>query len=130
MEKNDISSRADLFLLVSTFYHKVKAHEVLGPFFNTTITDWDAHIETLVTFWESSLFLKTRYTGNPVATHIFVDKKAKTPITAAHFGLWLNLWVETVDALFIGDIAENAKHRARKMATYINLKLFEARRTH
>lgn len=127
MIKKDIKTREDVFLLVSSFYKKVRNDSVLGPFFNTTIKDWDAHFELLTTFWESSLFLKTKYLGNPMKAHIKVDKAHNNTITELHFGLWLNLWFETIDELFEGDYAENAKRRARKMGTFLYLKIFEAR---
>lgn len=127
MTKQDIKSREDIFCLVDTFYKKVRANDVLGPFFNETIKDWETHLEHLTTFWESSLFLKTRYTGDPLKAHVIVDKKFNHSISEMHFGIWLNLWFETINELFEGDYAENAKRRARKMATFIHLKIFEAR---
>lgn len=127
MEKSDISSRADVKLLVYEFYKKVRKDEFLGPFFNNVIHDWDEHIENLTDFWESSLFLKTRYYGNPLETHVKVDAENKHSITEHHFGVWLNLWHQTIEELFKGDYAENAKRRARKMGTFLYLKIFEAR---
>jgi len=127
MRKKDISTREDVYLLVSSFYEKVRKNEILGPFFNTTIKDWEAHFQHLTTFWESSLFLETKYLGNPMEVHTKVDRENKNSITELHFGIWLNLWFETIDALFKGDYAENAKHRARKMGTFLYLKIFEAR---
>jgi len=127
MEKKDIQNREDVFLLVSEFYKKVRTDSVLGPFFNTVISDWDEHIQRLTTFWESSLFLKTRYTGNPLQAHIKVDKDNNNSITELHFGLWLNLWYQTIDELFVGDYAENAKRRARKMGTFLYLNIFQSR---
>jgi len=127
MQKKDIKSKEDVFLLVSTFYKKVRKDDVLGPFFNDVIKDWDEHLERLTIFWESSLFLKTRYTGNPLEVHVKVDKEKNHAITELHFGLWLNLWFQTIDELFEGDYAENAKRRARKMSTFLYLKIFEAR---
>jgi hemoglobin len=129
MKKMDIKTREDVFLLVSTFYEKVRKDEILGLFFNETIKDWDAHLELLTTFWESSLFLKTKYYGNPLEAHIKVDTVHNNSITEKHFGLWLNLWLQTIDELFEGDFAENAKRRARKMSTFLFLKIFEARNT-
>ena len=125
--KNDIKTREDIYLLVSSFYTKVRKDEVLGPFFNETIKDWDAHLEHLTTFWESSLFLKTKYAGNPLEVHAKVDAEYNNSITELHFGLWLNLWYQTIEDLFEGDYAENAKRRARKMGTFLYLKIFEAR---
>jgi len=127
MVKKDIKTREDVYFLVSSFYKKVRADEVLGPFFNETINDWGAHLERLTTFWESNLFLKTRYLGNPLKTHVKVDQEHNHTITELHFGLWLNLWFQTIDELFEGDYAENAKRRARKMGTFLYLKIFEAR---
>lgn len=129
--KNDIATRNDVYLLVSSFYKKVRKDDVLGPFFNDAINDWSEHLNTLTTFWESSLFmtrkLEKRYSGNPLKAHIKVDKENSHSISELHFGLWLNLWFETIDELFKGDYAENAKRRARKMSTFLYLKIFEAR---
>lgn len=127
MVKNDIKCRADVFNLVSTFYRKVRNDDLLSPFFNETIKDWDLHLEHLTTFWESSLFLKTRYVGNPVEAHIKVDAMHNNSISEVHFGIWLNLWIETIDELFEGDYAENVKRRARKMSTFLFLKIYQAR---
>lgn len=126
MEKKDISTREDVYLLVSSFYDKVRKDEVLGPFFEM-IEDWDEHLEKLTDFWQSNLFLKTRYYGNPLEAHIKADNANDNSISELHFGLWLNLWFETIDGLFEGDIAQNAKQRARKMATFMNMSIFQAR---
>ncbi len=125
--KKDLQTRDDVYLLVSEFYKKVRVNEVLGPFFNTTIKDWESHLQHLTTFWESSLFLKTRYTGNPLEVHAKVDVAHNNSITELHFGIWLNLWFQTIDEYFVGDYAENAKRRARKMGTFLYMHLFQAR---
>lgn len=127
----DIETREDIFKLVTTFYVKVRAHDILGPIFNKIITDWDHHLDHLTTFWESSLFvgrkLEKRYIGNPLTAHIKVDEAFDNTITELHFGYWLNLWVGTIDELFEGEVAENAKRRARKMGTFMYLNIFQAR---
>ena len=123
----EIENREDIFQLVSTFYAKVQKDPLLGPIFNTAIQDWNAHLEHLTNFWESNLFFKKTYTGNPLEKHVEVDKKNNNEINEMHFGVWLNLWFETVDAMFIGERAQLAKNRARNMGTFIHLKIFEAR---
>jgi len=125
--KKDIKTREDVFLLVSTFYEKVKKDEIIGYFFNNAIKNWDEHLDRLTTFWESNLFLKGKYLGDPLTAHVKVDKENNNSITELHFGIWLNLWYQTIDELFEGDYAENAKRRARKMSTFLYLKTFEAR---
>jgi hemoglobin len=129
--KQDIQNRDDVSLLVSHFYKKVRKDTVLGPFFNETITNWNQHLDHLTTFWETSLFmskkLEHKYLGNPLEVHVEVDKKFRHSITELHFGIWLNLWYQTLDELFEGEVVENAKRRARKMGTFMYLKIFEAR---
>lgn len=131
MAKTDIQTRDDVFMLVSTFYGKVRKDAVLGPIFNKTIKNWDEHLELLTTFWESSLFitrkLEKRYRGNPLEAHIQVDAENGHGITEKHFGLWLNLWLQTIDELFEGEVAENAKRRARKMASFLYMNIYQAR---
>jgi hemoglobin len=131
MKKKDIESRENVHLLVSTFYSKIRKDAFLGPFFNRVIKDWDAHIETLTTFWETSLFttkkLKKKYYGNPLTVHIKVDQENNQSITQEHFGNWLNLWYETIDELFEGEYALKAKQKARKMSTFLYLNIFQSR---
>lgn len=125
--KKDIKTRGDIFLLVSAFYEKVRKDEQIGYFFNNAIKNWDEHLEKLTNFWESSLFLRGKYLGDPLVAHARVDKENNNTISELHFGIWLNLWYQTIDELFEGDYAENAKRRARKMSTFLYLKIFEAR---
>lgn len=39
--------------LVHSFYARVRADAVLGPVFASRISNWDAHLERMVTFWSS-----------------------------------------------------------------------------
>lgn len=134
MEKKDINTREDVYLLVSSFYTKVRKDNLLEPIFNTAIKDWDEHLDRLTTFWETSLFmtrkLEQKYIGNPMEAHVKVDKDNNHSITELHFGVWLNLWYQTIDELFVGEYADIAKRRARKMGTFLHLKIFEERQKH
>jgi hemoglobin len=125
--KYDIENREDVHLLVTTFYAKVRKDELLAPIFNPMIQDWEEHFEKLTDFWEGNLFFRKKYLGNPLEKHVEVDKFHHGKIEAMHFGVWLNLWYETVDNLFKGEVAQRAKNRARNMSTFIHLKIFDAR---
>jgi hemoglobin len=131
MKKKDILNRGDVFLLVTTFYEKVRKDTIISHFFNDTIKNWEEHLELLTTFWETNLFmtrkLEKRYAGNPLEAHEKVDAAFNNSITELHFGLWLNLWYQTIDELFEGDVADNAKRRARKMGTFMYLNIFQSR---
>jgi hemoglobin len=122
-----IKDRADVSLLVRTFYGKIRKDDVLGLIFNNNITDWESHLELLTNFWETQLFLTRTYHGNPITAHQEVDEKMNYAITSEHFGLWLNLWFETIDELFTGETSWIAKNRAQKMSTMLFMKLFENR---
>jgi hemoglobin len=126
-QKTDIQNRTHIRLLVETFYSKIRKHETLGPMFNTIITDWESHFVLLTDFWETQLFLKRKYRGNPVTAHQEVDEKVNNSITSEHFGLWLNLWFATIDELFEGETAWIAKNRAQKMSTMLFMKIYEHR---
>lgn len=125
--KSDIKTRDDVFLLVSTFYEKVRKNDTIGYFFNNAIKNWDEHLDKLTTFWESNLFLKGKYLGDPLLAHAKVDRENNNAITELHFGIRLNLRYQTIDELFEGEYANMAENRARKMSTFLYLKIFEAR---
>ncbi len=127
MEKSVLENRDDIQLLVETFYVKIRKDKILGPIFNTVITDWESHLILLTDFWENQLFLKRKYYGNPVTAHQEVDRKIGHTITSEHFGLWLNLWFATIDELFEGDTAWIAKNRAQKMSTMLFMQIYQHR---
>ncbi len=124
---NDLKNREDVYLLVSSFYEKVRKNKDIGHFFNDTITDWEEHLEKLTDFWESNLFFKAKYKGNPVHTHNRVDKQFHHGIQMEHFGVWINLWMENLDEHFAGELADRAKNNARKMASHLYLNIVEVR---
>ena len=126
-QKQDIQNRKDVSQLVQTFYAKIRKDDVLGPIFNFIIKDWKGHFELLTDFWETQLFLKRKYHGNPVTAHQEVDDKMDHAITPEHFGLWLNLWFATIDELFEGETAWIAKNRAQKMSTMLFMQIYQHR---
>ena len=122
----DLDTRAEIEILVRTFYGKIREHEVLAPFF-ARITDWEAHFTLLTDFWESNLLFRRTYRGNPARAHIQVDNESGNAIEPKHFGLWLNVWLATVDELYEGPKAEMAKERARRMSTFLHMHIGMAR---
>lgn len=125
----DLETRQDVSALVRSFYQKIRQHEELGPIFESQIHDWEPHLEKLTDFWEGNLFFfrKTNYHGDPKTAHNQVDSSLGHTLSMHHFGQWINLWLETVDSLFEGEIANRAKSIARKMASFLFLKIVENR---
>jgi len=114
-----IENRKDVSLLVNTFYAKIRKDVLLGPIFNGHIQDekWSEHLTKLTDFWETNLFGIAKFKGNPSAKHINVDANLNHTIEQSHFGKWLQLWFETIDELYEGELALKAKESARNMST-------------
>lgn len=107
----DIQTEADIKLLVDTFYNKVNADALLAPVFNEFAhVDWLAHLPRMYDFWSSLLLHTSRYRGQPFLKHI------PLPIGGEHFQRWLTLFLGTVDELFAGPVADEAKLRAQNIA--------------
>ncbi len=110
--KHDITGLEDIKLLVDSFYAQVRNDELLAPIFLFRLNEhWEPHLEKMYAFWNAALFGAKGYTGNPFAKH------ATMPVGGEHFEHWLRLFTTTVDALFAGTVAEEAKSRALIMAT-------------
>jgi len=126
MRLNDISSRADIELLVTKFYEKAIPDAVIGHFFTSVISiDWEVHIPVIVDFWENILLGTGKYNGNPMDKHFALNKLA--PLEPVHFARWLMLWNETVNELYAGPIANNAVSRATTIAGLMEYKMQNSR---
>lgn len=108
----EITARADIMQLVSSFYSRIRTHEMLGPIFNTMLpTDaiWERHLEKLTDFWETNLFHVIKFKGNPMEAHQRTDKANGYKISQDHFYEWLMLWNKNIDSKFFGEKAELEK---------------------
>jgi hemoglobin len=120
--KKDIETKADIALLIDTFYSKVRNNEIIGYIFNDIArVDWEHHLPVMYDFWESVLFHTGPYAGNPMVIHKNLHERH--PLTAAHFSEWLRLFRDTVDELFEGNNAEIIKQRAQSIAMVMQLKI-------
>ena len=129
MELKDIENREDVFLLVSTFYDKIKKDPFIGPIFLEMIPTetWESHLEKLTDFWETNLFFVRKFKGNPMKAHKDVDAHFNYEITQVHFGKWLEIWFTTVNELFEGTKAFEAKERARNIASALFFQMFKVK---
>jgi|SRR5436190_5429527 len=108
MALKDITDRSDVVRLVDAFYAKVRVDAFLAPVFVNL--DWHNHVPTMYNFWSSMLLGEASYQGNPLQKHLHLD------ITSKHFETWLEIFEETVDELFDGTLAAEAKVRTRAIA--------------
>jgi hemoglobin len=120
--KNDINDRNDIMLLVDTFYKNVALNKEIGPIFTDVAkVDWIHHLPKMYDFWESILFGKAVYKGNPMLTHFALNEQ--TPLQSEQFDIWKNLFFQTADDLFIGSNAELIKQKAQSIADLMHFKI-------
>lgn len=120
--KKDIINRNDIVLLVDSFYQKVQQNERIGPIFTQVMqVDWAHHLPKMYDFWESILFGKAIYKGNPMLTHFDINKKAS--LKNEEFDTWKNIFFNTVDELFEGENATVIKQKAQSIADLMHFKL-------
>lgn len=117
-ERKPILTLDDVKRLVDVFYEKVRKDELLAPIFDERIQDrWPQHLERMYSFWQTVLLGEHTYYGAPFVPH------ATLPVEHEHFAQWLTLFFGTVDEMFEGPKAEEAKWRANRMAEMFEHKI-------
>ena len=117
--EREILNLDDVKLLVDTFYSKVREDDLLAPVFNSRIADrWPHHLEKMYTFWQTTLLGEHTYSGRPFPPH------ATLPVAHQHFERWVLLFTQTIDGLFTGEKAAEAKWRAAKIAEMFEFKVW------
>lgn len=120
--KKDISTRADIELLITRFYDRVKADSTIGYIFTDVAkVNWDEHLPAMFNFWENVILFTGEYRGNPMAIHQQLNKVE--PLTKAHFKKWEELFLQTIDEYFDGEKATLARQRALSISTVLQLKV-------
>jgi hemoglobin len=118
MTNKDITNIEDIQLMVDTFYTNARKDELIGRIFDEKIGNrWPEHLEKMYRFWQTILLEEHTYSGSPFPPH------KQLPVEKEHFSRWMEIFAETVDSLFAGPLAEEAKLRARNMAEMFNHKI-------
>lgn len=120
--KKDLETREDIELLLTRFYDVAITDAEIGYHFAEL--DLVTHLPVIVDFWEKVLFGKNIYFGNPLFVHQKLHEK--NPLTLEHFKRWIAIFSDSVDANFEGQMAENAKLRAKMIAHSLNERLNQA----
>ncbi len=118
----DIHTRKDIEYLVDTFYEKVLEDDTIGYIFtDVAMIDLKKHMPVMYDFWETVLLGNMIYKGNPMITHIGLNKKS--PLKKVHFDKWLELWEETVHDEFSGPKATEAITKANQLSDLMQHKI-------
>ena len=101
--------------LVHSFYARVREDALLGPIFESRVSDWPRHLDRLCAFWSSVALMSGRYHGQPMAAHL------PLPVDAAHFDRWLDLFALTAREVCPPAAADHFMERARRIAESLEL---------
>jgi hemoglobin len=113
--KRDLDSRLEIEEMVRRFYGDVAMDELLGPVFNDVAhVDWPEHLLKLTAYWCRVLLELPAYGGNPFRAHAGVH--AQSPLTAAHFERWLELFHDTLEGGWTGPRVDRAGEVADTVA--------------
>ncbi|MBC5994706.1 group III truncated hemoglobin [Pontibacter cellulosilyticus] len=116
--KRELENEEDIKLLVDTFYDAVNQDKLLAPVFNGHAkVVWENHLPLMYTFWSTVLLGSMSYKGYPFQKHM------NLPIGQVHFSRWVELFTQTIDELFEGEKAAEAKHKATNIAQVFQLKM-------
>jgi len=121
--KPDISSKADIHFIITSFYKKLLSDASMSPFFKEIVTknQLDVHLESITNFWSDILFDTLSYQENVMQKHL--KSNAKMAFKKAHFDIWISYFFEVIDANFNGAKASLMKNRASSIATVMKLKM-------
>jgi hemoglobin len=120
--RHDITDRDDLATLITTFYGRAFQDELLGHVFvDVAKLDLDAHLPTMVDFWEQMLLGGSSYSGGAFFPHAQLNQQVR--LTRRHFDRWLAIWTATVTHLFEGPVADAAVFRATRVADAFSSRL-------
>ena len=121
----DLATRADVHALLARFYGRVLVDDLLAaPFTDVREKGLDAHLPVMCDFWETVLFRAGLYQGSALDVHRHVHHDH--PLSHRHFVRWLTLWLDSVDAMYRGPVAEQAKVQARRIAWAMHRRLIGA----
>jgi hemoglobin len=110
-----LETSEDIHQLVSAFYNKVLQDELLAPFFKQL--DFARHLPKMEQFWRFALLSEAGYTTNVTEKHL------QMPLQKVHFDRWQLLFYQTIDELFEGELAAQAKQKAALISWTINSKM-------
>lgn len=122
-----LETRGDIEFLVNQFYEEVAKDEKIGFFFHEVAkVEWSHHLPKMYDFWETLLFGKVSYKGNPMAMHFPINKKVA--MQKFHFEQWLKLWAKTINENFSGEMADLAIYKATNFANLMAYKMETAKK--
>ncbi|OAI42859.1 hypothetical protein AYO41_03335 [Verrucomicrobia bacterium SCGC AG-212-E04] len=105
-----LGGRGKLDILLRNFYASLRLHPVLGPIFESHITDWPIHLYAVADFWSLQTGGPPAYRGRLMAAH------APLRLSPRHFEFWLAQWRQSCALHFAPPIADEMIALAETLA--------------
>ena len=122
IEPRDIVDRDDIYALLERFYGRALVDDLLAePFIDVREKGLASHLPVMCDFWETALFRAGLYKGSALTVHREVHRDHQ--LNHRHFIRWLTLWIGTVDEMYQGPVAEQAKTQGRRIAWAMHRRL-------
>jgi hemoglobin len=118
-EQTHQAREAEIARLVEHFYALGREDPVLGPVFESRVSDWTKHLEAMRDFWSSAIYRTGRYHGRPLEVHRRIAE-----IRPEHFARWLQLWELAVGETVRSEARMPLIAMARRMAETMAPKMF------
>ena len=121
--KADISTKADIKLIISKFYDLLLVDKKMIPFFEDILVEdqLEHHLNVIIDFWNDIIFDTITYHNNVMQKHL--NKNAFVNFKKEHFTIWMSYFFEVIDNNFKGINAHKMKNRANSIATVMQLKM-------
>ena len=111
-----MNSRENIAFFVERFYEGMLADPQLAPIFvDVADINLDIHLPHIKDYWCKLLLGEQQYQRHTMNIHRTLH--GKRSLQPADFERWLRLFINTVDAHFVGERAERAKRVAAAIAT-------------
>jgi hemoglobin len=106
----------DLYDTLIAFYDLVETEPLLAPYFAGI--DMRAHMPRIESFWATLLFHTGSYSGSAFQPHLVMPG-----LTSGHFERWVATLEATVNARFVGPMADQMKALAHRIAYSMQVRL-------
>lgn len=104
-----VGGEAALRVVLTDFYARARADDLLGPVFAAHVTDWEAHLKRVTAFWVTLLGGGTAWRGNLNGIH------AGLGLRGTHLTRWLTLFREAAETHLSPEAAALLTQRAEAM---------------
>lgn len=115
----DIETRQDIETLLVDFYSVVMTDAEIGHHFDDL--DLEHHLPIITDFWDKVLFGNPVYFNNSLAVHQILHEKSR--LLPEHFVRWVEVFSTSVDKLFSGPVADQAKQKAAAIGDALSQRL-------